>query len=466
MKSMGMFHGAVGNIDLGPMHSCPQPEHLIERQAELVKGMNNVWYEYVPESYDPSKKYPLIVQLHGGGMDGMRWTKMTAWHLLAEEKGLIVIYPNSPGYQTWALGERDVQFLYDLIQTVCNQYSIDRSRIYMQGMSNGDQMTLAFSLKHPEILAAAGFATGPTAAYLFEDGEQPAGALPVIQMRGEKDVLGGAPGSEPTAAIYELRYSMNDLNKEIWEAPNGHTPLPVLTVKGKDNFLFYKGEKADLVYWEVRDMGHREPPDEAQTFWERMYSGWINENGKHINTGVDCPLTGDDNAYVLSLGSGIIYKKDRIVSMGGDENAIVRYFAPMGGGGFGSFGLDEMLETGALFAPAEFFAAAFGAVVEHFNAGTRVKVTFDDGKVAVFYAGSTMVHWEEGYRSMKKPSVQLCGKFYIPVGEFCGDLMDLCVSEADDCMLISSRQSQLGRYTARTMRKLLGGQKRPPEPKN
>jgi hypothetical protein len=147
-----------------------------------------------------------------------------------------------------------------------------------------------------------------------------------------------------------------------------------------------------------------------------MYSGWINENGKHIYTGVDRPLTGDDNAYVLSLGSGSIYKKTALYPWG-DENAIVRYFAPMVRGGFGSFGLDEMLETGALFAPAEFFAAAFGAVVEHFNAGSRVKVTFDDGRTAVFYASSTMVHWEEGYRSMKKPSVQLCGKFYIPVGD-------------------------------------------------
>jgi poly(3-hydroxybutyrate) depolymerase len=135
-------------------------------------------------------------------MGWQRWKKMTAWHLLAEEKGLIIIYPNSPGYQTWALGERDVQFLYDLIQPVCAEYNIDRSRIYMQGMSNGDQMTLAFSLKHPEILAAAGFATGPTADYLFEDGEKPLGALPVIQMRGEKDVLGGEPGSEPPADIY------------------------------------------------------------------------------------------------------------------------------------------------------------------------------------------------------------------------------------------------------------------------
>ncbi len=55
MKPMGMFHGAVGNVEFGPMHSCPQPERIIERQAEIVKGMNNVWYEYVPETYDPRK---------------------------------------------------------------------------------------------------------------------------------------------------------------------------------------------------------------------------------------------------------------------------------------------------------------------------------------------------------------------------------------------------------------------------
>ncbi|NLV50979.1 MAG: hypothetical protein GXY20_09855 [Clostridiales bacterium] len=462
MKSPGFRHGAVSKCNFETMQGCPGPERLIEKRAEIVPDMTNVWYEYVPKGYDPEKKYPLVVQLHGGGMDGKRWSKMTIWHMLADEYGIIVIYPNSPDYQTWMLTGRDTQYLYDLIERVCAVYSVDRSRIYMQGMSNGDQMTLAFAIKHPEVLAAAGFATGPTAPELFEEGEQPTAPLPVIQMRGEKDLLPSENAGDPTKDRYALRYSLNDFNRHIWTKINGLEAQPSLTVRGKDNFLFYKGEKADLINWEVRDMGHREPPDEAQVFWNYLYSGRARVNGELTDTGALRRLDGEENAFVISLGSTKLYKKDKAVMMSTDKNAIVRYFEPASQNAFGFAGLDEMLETGALYAPVDFFKAAFDAKIEYVELGDKVKVSFPDGKEADFYAGSTLVRYMGDYRAMKKPCVLLCGLLYVPVGEFCGDIMCLSVSEADDCMLISEKQAQLGRYTARVLREILGGQRRPP----
>lgn len=451
-----MFHGPIGTCDFGSMQSCPPPERLTEKRESIVPGMVNVWYEYLPQSYDPARKYPLIVQLHGGGMDGMRWAEHTVWHLLAEEYGLIVIYPNSPDYQTWRLGKRDVDYLYDLIRLICDRYSVDRSRIFMQGMSNGDQMTLAFSLAHPEVLAAAGFATGPSAAELFEDGEVPAAPLPVIQMRGEKDVIPDGPD------VYEKRYSMNDLNRDIWREVNGLEELPTLTVRGKDNFLYYRGREADLVLWEVRDMGHREPPGEAQVFWDCLYSGCSREEGKPVRGSLRRPLPGDDDGFLLSLGSDKFYHQDGIRSINPAEPGFrVQYLAPASAGGFGSYGLGEMLETGALFAPAEFLKAAFGASLKYSGDGSRLEAVFPDGRTLCFRAGMALVRDGDRYTFLKKPSVQLCGHFLLPIGEVCEDLLDLNVSEADDCMLITAHQAQLGRYTARTMRALLGGIRRP-----
>ncbi len=456
MKEMGMFHGPIGSCDFNAMQSCPPPKHLQEQRESIVPGMVNVWYEYLPEKYDPEQKYPLIVQLHGGGMDGRRWAEHTIWHLLAEEYGLIVIYPNSPDYQTWRLGKRDVEYLYDLITLVCSRYSVDRSRIFMQGMSNGDQMTLAFSMAHPEMLAAAGFATGPTAAELFEKGEMPRGPLPVIQMRGEKDVMEG--GSD----IYEKRYAINDLNRDIWKQVNGLDALPSLTVRGKDNFLYYPGRQADLILWEVRDMGHREPAGEAQVFWDCLYSGCSRMGNELVIDPVRRPLPGDDDGFLLSLGSDKFYHKDSILPINPAEPGFkVQYLAPMSVGGFGSYGLDEMLETGALFAPAELLAAAFGASLRYSADGSRLEARFPEGRVLRFWAGTALVRDGERYTFLKKPSVQLCGRFLLPIGEICEDLLDLNVSEADDCMLITAHQAQLGRYTARTMRELLGGIRRP-----
>lgn len=50
----------------------------------------------------------------------------------------------------------------------------------MQGMSNGDMMTLAFSMRYPNVLAAAGYMTGPSANEVL-DGDRPVRIEPISQ---------------------------------------------------------------------------------------------------------------------------------------------------------------------------------------------------------------------------------------------------------------------------------------------
>lgn len=162
MKALMNHSPSVGveRVPIGAMNDMPPISRLQVRQAELVPGQVNTWYEYIPERYEAGgEPVPLVVQLHGGGQDGRRWASLTMWHLMAERENLIVVYPNSPQYGCWMCDDTDVQYLYDLIERLCDCYRIDRSRIYMQGMSNGDMMTLAFTMKHPEVLAAAGYMT-------------------------------------------------------------------------------------------------------------------------------------------------------------------------------------------------------------------------------------------------------------------------------------------------------------------
>ena len=102
------------------------------------------WYEYVPASYDGSQPVPLILQLHGGGNDGMRWSNYTIWHLMAEKKGFLVVYPNAPVPGMWMCGDEDIAFLEALIRHLGGKYRVDSSRIYMQGMSNGEMMDACF----------------------------------------------------------------------------------------------------------------------------------------------------------------------------------------------------------------------------------------------------------------------------------------------------------------------------------
>ena len=433
----------------------PPISGLTECRAELLPGMVNVWYEYLPACYDGKTPLPLIVQVHGGGNDGRRWANFTLWHILAERLGLIVIYPNSPDYGSWHCDDRDVEFLYKLIGLVEEKYAVDRSRVYMQGMSNGDMMTLAFTMQHPEMLAAAGYSTGPSAEVYVGD-ERPVGALPAIQMRGEYDIIFRQTENDPLD-VFETRYRINDFNREIWTRANGLDAIPALTARGKDNFLRFKGKNADLINWEIVGCGHREPADMAQVYWDTLYSGCRRVDGKlEYGPCVDA-LEPDRDVAVIALGSRKVYASGRIEEMTELETGVVRQFDPGPGNYTKTVNKKEMLETPALCAPVEFFRAAFGAGIEYLDAGDRVRVCFPDGNEAIFYSNSLLVEYNGRFRGMRKPCSLLCGTFYVPVGEFCGDFMGKFVSEAGDCMLISGHSAILGRYTARILRALLGG---------
>lgn len=461
MKSMTRKMGrqAVSVVNFEAMNRVPPQDGLLEARGEIVPGMENVWYEYVPKNYDGTRPLPLVVQLHGGGNDGRRWAGYTVWHALAERLGLIVIYPNSPDYESWACQEREIQYLCDLIRHVSQKYNIDRSRVYMQGMSNGDMMTLAFSMAHPEMLAAAGYATGPTHQDLLGD-DRPTGALPIIQMRGELDINWML--TPETKDIFAMRYAMNDLNREIWLDINGARDcLPALSIQGKDNFLVYPGKNAPLINWEIVGMGHREPVNGAQVFWDRLYSGCRREEGRIALSEPAAPLRGDDDTVVVCMGSNKLYRRDGIVPFGqGNANA-ARMFVPAEVSHFCPVRTGEMCETEVLCVPAEFFAAAFGAQIRYADAGETCEMTLTDGRRVILRSQAVLYECDGAFRALQKPCVLLCGSFYVPVGELCQQLFGSHVSQADDALCVSGHYAVLGRYTASILRALLGGEMRP-----
>ncbi len=156
-------------------NSQPYPEGLKEYKEALTSdGKIDVWYEYVPTSYDPAKKTPLVVSMHGGLMTGWGQAIYTSWTIMAEKHGFIVVFPNASSRRIWCVewgkwlyddqkegveeapGElpeapddigdnHDAQMVLALIEKMKEKYNIDDERIFMQGMSMGDLMTSMFS---------------------------------------------------------------------------------------------------------------------------------------------------------------------------------------------------------------------------------------------------------------------------------------------------------------------------------
>lgn len=132
-----------------------------------------------PAEYDASKKYPLIILLHGGGERGTDNEKQLVYGaklLLEKQKEFpaIVIAPQCPQDSYWASVKidrstnplkLDFNYAYDithaldatvsLARELMQTEAVDKDRVYIVGLSMGGMGTLEAVHRFPKLFAAA-----------------------------------------------------------------------------------------------------------------------------------------------------------------------------------------------------------------------------------------------------------------------------------------------------------------------
>ena len=100
---------------------------------------------YVPEYYDASTRWPLIVALHGGSGHGADF--LWSWLREARTRGCILISPTSQE-GTWSLMNPplDGDALRTLVGRVAERWSIDADHVLLTGMSDGGTFSLLTGL--------------------------------------------------------------------------------------------------------------------------------------------------------------------------------------------------------------------------------------------------------------------------------------------------------------------------------
>lgn len=101
---------------------------------------------YVPEYYDATESYPLIVALHGGSGNGKSflWT----WLVEARTRGAILLSPTAID-RTWSLMGPDIDSanIEGMVKRVQEQWNIDASRMLLTGMSDGGTFSYVSGLR-------------------------------------------------------------------------------------------------------------------------------------------------------------------------------------------------------------------------------------------------------------------------------------------------------------------------------
>ncbi len=125
-----------------------------------VDGSPQFCRAYLPSGYDPSKKWPIVIELHGYNPANpmyVRWWAADLRHAgndgeFTAHQGVIYIEPHGRGNtQYLGMGDNDI---VHIIAEAKKLFNVDEDRIYLTGDSMGGWGTWNVATRHPDLFAA------------------------------------------------------------------------------------------------------------------------------------------------------------------------------------------------------------------------------------------------------------------------------------------------------------------------
>ncbi|MFZ2288003.1 MAG: PHB depolymerase family esterase [Bacteroidales bacterium] len=209
-------------------------------------GLRRTFTVYIPSSYKNPAQMPLVIALHGRGVDGEGMIIVTrkGFDRLAERDGFMVAYPDGIELN-WNDGRRDqeaddrahreniddVGFIAALTNRMVGDYNADPRRVYVTGISNGAIMSYRLACELSHKIAAIAPVDG-NIPLLFIGDCSPSRHVPVLAINNVDDPVVPFDGGE----IYghfgrEMLGRVLSVDQSIgyWVGKNGCSPVPVIT---------------------------------------------------------------------------------------------------------------------------------------------------------------------------------------------------------------------------------------------
>jgi poly(hydroxyalkanoate) depolymerase family esterase len=250
--------------------------HTVRRTFTGPAGSRD-YLLYIPSGYADTP-LPLVVMLHGCTQDGVDFAAGTGMNRLAEPNVCLVAYPIQrqsdnmskcwnwfrPGDQLRGGGEPAL--LAGLTEDILANYKVDRSRVYVAGLSAGGAMAAILGHAYPDLYAAVGVHSGldvgaardvPSALAAMKSGQAPSRntvtaksrgpVLPTIVFQGDADTT-----VHPQHAEHIVRRISGPASAKAaadrGEAAGGRS-YSKKVIAGEDG-------RADVEHWTIHGAGH------------------------------------------------------------------------------------------------------------------------------------------------------------------------------------------------------------------
>jgi polyhydroxybutyrate depolymerase len=243
-----------------------------------VDGLERRYRLHVPAVHDSPA--PLILAFHGGGNTPKQMEKMTGLSALADREGFIVAYPEgvkdfwNDGRGTMRSaksGVDDVAFTRAVIEDIQRRATIDTSRIYATGISNGGILTNRLGCAMADTFAAIGPVVATLASNVAQQcrPSEPIGVIGIISVDDPRIPFAGGETGGSTHEGVGGQVEGGRATEELWAKVDGCNLSPAVvaiparvddgTSVAKRAYSECKNGTA-VVWYEISGGGHRWPP--------------------------------------------------------------------------------------------------------------------------------------------------------------------------------------------------------------
>ncbi|HEY9715970.1 MAG TPA: PHB depolymerase family esterase [Trichormus sp.] len=239
-----------------------------------IEERKRTYHVHIPKGYNGSRPIPLVVVLHGavGNSSTVRWdSRMSAQ---SDRDCFLVAYPNGVD-TTWNAGAccgpasemkiDDIAFLRKMIEKFEHEYSIDRDRICVAGVSNGGMLAYRVGRELSDVVACI----APVSACMYPttaDGEQP---VSVIAFNGTHDGTIAYYGGIRTKFGYRVKATPVKDNIQFWVDRDHCKTVERTDVTGDVTRELHSGGDygTEVCLYTVHGGKHSWPGGRSCTFW-------------------------------------------------------------------------------------------------------------------------------------------------------------------------------------------------------
>jgi len=162
-------------------------------ECMMHEDLERCWNVFVPTTANLSGA-PMIIDLHGNTLTMQDQRNLSDFDDIASENGAIAIWPQgfdnswNSGYCCSTAGElglNDTGLIMEIVDKIITNHSIDESRIYLTGWSNGCSLTQKLANEHSDKFTAIACMS----YYLLDNPKPSYSPIPIMEIHGLLDQI-------------------------------------------------------------------------------------------------------------------------------------------------------------------------------------------------------------------------------------------------------------------------------------